>query len=76
MEFASFNAVLRKICTNLPPGGNFYDIGSGSGRAVMAARLTQDFNKCVGIELMENLSGLADMVKVSGRNESVDELLS
>jgi hypothetical protein len=70
VEFASFNVVLRKICTNLSPGGNFYDIGSGSGRAVFAARLTQDFNKCTGIELMEDLSKLADKVHEKVREEA------
>ncbi|GMH89849.1 hypothetical protein TrST_g9244 [Triparma strigata] len=70
VEFDSFAVVLRKICSGFskdmaPMDRNkvFYDIGSGSGRAVMIARMTQDFEKCVGIELMENLAKLADNIK-------------
>ena len=63
VEFESFNIVLRKICANIPPGGKFYDIGSGSGRAVFVARITQDFETCIGIELMENLATLASQMK-------------
>ncbi|GMH50463.1 hypothetical protein TL16_g00778 [Triparma laevis f. inornata] len=70
VEFDSFAVVLRKICSGFskdmaPMDRNkvFYDIGSGSGRAVMIARMTQDFKTCVGIELMENLAALADNIK-------------
>jgi hypothetical protein len=36
IDFLSFISVLKKI--NLDPGGTFYDLGSGSGRAVFAVR--------------------------------------
>lgn len=41
----------------------FYDLGSGSGRAVMAARFVGDFQECIGIELLGNLHDLASSVK-------------
>ncbi|GMI23771.1 hypothetical protein TeGR_g6167 [Tetraparma gracilis] len=62
VEFRSFTEVLRKICTNVPAGGTFIDIGSGSGKAVMAARMTQDFSTCVGVEIMDGLAALADEI--------------
>ena len=40
-------------------GGTFYDLGSGSGRAVFAARFLGDFQQCIGIELLPNLHQLA-----------------
>jgi len=62
VEFKSFNQVLRKICHQMEPGKVFYDIGSGSGRAVFASRFTQDFSKCVGIELLESLHKMSNQV--------------
>jgi len=43
--------------------GIFYDIGSGSGRAVFAARFMGDFDQCTGIELLSNLHQLAISVQ-------------
>eukprot|EP01041_Mallomonas_annulata_P000761 gene761-1448_t len=53
VDYSSFYRVLRKI--NPAPGGTFYDLGSGTGKAVFAARLTQDFARCVGVELLQGL---------------------
>ena len=53
VDFASFYTVLRKI--NAAPGQVFYDLGSGTGKAVFAARITQDFSKCIGIEILSKL---------------------
>jgi hypothetical protein len=44
-------------------GDIFYDLGSGSGRAVFAARFVGDFRECVGIELLSNLHELASSVR-------------
>mmetsp|Transcript_5499 Transcript_5499/g.8448 ORF Transcript_5499/g.8448 Transcript_5499/m.8448 type:complete len:255 (-) Transcript_5499:717-1481(-) len=41
----------------------FYDLGSGSGRAVFAARFVGDFRECVGIELLSNLHEMASSVR-------------
>jgi SAM-dependent methyltransferase len=53
VDFTSFYKVLRKI--NPPQGSTFYDLGSGTAKAVFIARLTQDFGRCVGIEILEGL---------------------
>ena len=53
VDFRSFLAVLRRV--PLQPGGIFYDLGSGTGRALFVARLTHDFARCVGIELLSGL---------------------
>ncbi|CAM9320572.1 unnamed protein product, partial [Phaeothamnion confervicola] len=57
VDYFSFARVLRRI--RAPPGAVFYDLGSGTGRALFVARFTQDFSRCVGIELLESLHGAA-----------------
>ncbi len=51
-----------------PPrnGGVFVDLGSGTGRALIAAALLHDFDKIVGVELLSGLHQAAvNVVKVS-----------
>jgi hypothetical protein len=71
IEFESFQKLLQ--CLPPPPDtvpqshgvsgkGIFYDLGSGSGRAVFTARFIGDFDRCVGIELLPNLHQLAASV--------------
>jgi SAM-dependent methyltransferase len=60
VDYSSFYKVLRKI--NPAPGSTFYDLGSGTGKAVMAARFAQDFGRCVGIEILETLHGQASKI--------------
>jgi SAM-dependent methyltransferase len=60
VEFNSFYRVLRKI--NPQPGLVFYDLGSGTGKAVMAARFAYDFSKCIGIEILTSLHEQAERV--------------
>jgi hypothetical protein len=40
-------------------GSTFVDLGSGSGKAVVAAALLHNFNNCVGLEILKNLHDLA-----------------
>lgn len=49
------------ILKNLPskPKGIFYDLGSGTGKAVLLAHLLFEFQKSIGIELIEPLSTTA-----------------
>ena len=44
VDFHSFARVLRKI--NPVPGGVFYDLGSGTAKAVFVARFMHDFKMC------------------------------
>ena len=43
--------------------GVFYDLGSGTGKAVVAMSLIHPFKKCVGIEYLETLYDLSQEVK-------------
>lgn len=36
-------------------GGTFVDLGSGSGKGVLAAALMHNFDRCIGIEILEGL---------------------
>eukprot|EP00753_Platysulcus_tardus_P015823 PLAT5299.3.p1 GENE.PLAT5299.3~~PLAT5299.3.p1 ORF type:complete len:288 (+),score=119.82 PLAT5299.3:45-908(+) len=53
VDFRNFAMVLRKL--GVPAGSTFVDLGSGTGRAVFAAALVEDFAHCIGIELLEGL---------------------
>ena len=44
------------------PGGNFIDLGSGSGKAVIAAALLHPFTSCRGIEVLEGLYTLSNEI--------------
>ncbi len=41
------------------PGNVFYDLGSGSGKAVLLASLLYDFSKCYGVEYLQPLYQLS-----------------
>ena len=56
--FAGLFQVLRN--DGLQPGGKFCDLGSGAGRAVFAAALSWDFEKVLGIEILQGLHELCD----------------
>jgi SAM-dependent methyltransferase len=67
VEFASFLNLLPFFPKS--KGGVFYDLGSGSGRAVFTVRFTLDFDRCIGIELLPNLHKLAvDVTEVYNQN--------
>jgi hypothetical protein len=58
VDFLSLAEIFDLIKTRhgpIPSGGKFYDLGSGSGKAVVGAALLHDFNSCEGIEIMESL---------------------
>jgi hypothetical protein len=40
-------------------GGCFYDLGSGTGKVVLAAALLHDFKYCRGVELLRGLHEVA-----------------
>ncbi|CBJ26518.1 conserved unknown protein [Ectocarpus siliculosus] len=64
VDFASFATILREIgaLTESKTGEIFYDLGSGTGKALYVARLTQDFTHCVGIEILQPLHTAAQLV--------------
>jgi len=58
IEFASFYSLLKSI--DPKPGEVFYDLGCGSGRAILAATLHFDLSKVCGIEYLPGLCALAN----------------
>lgn len=53
IEFESFVNVIGQL--RIPPSAKFVDLGSGSGKAVLAASLLFDFESLHGVELLESL---------------------
>lgn len=54
--------------------GNFYDLGSGTGRVIFSMYFLGNFNKCIGIELLEGLYDCAKNVKSSLNDKKYEEL--
>jgi hypothetical protein len=55
--------------------GNFYDLGSGTGKGVIAMSLLHPFRKCIGIEFLENLTLLSKQNKEKYDKE-IDKYIS
>lgn len=62
IEYDAFYQILCKLPKKGVNNNIFYDLGSGSGRAVMAAALTNDYKKIIGIEVLTNLHHVATKV--------------
>jgi SAM-dependent methyltransferase len=54
ISFVSFGIIFLNHL-QLKSGGNFYDLGSGSGRVIFAAEMLHDFQKLVGVEILDGL---------------------
>jgi len=65
IDLQGFIQLLLTNDINIPHSNNdtFYDLGSGSGRAVFAARYIGDYKECIGIELLGNLHNMATSVQ-------------
>lgn len=61
LPFATWKKIVEYV--NPRTDGVFFDLGSGTGRVVMASHLLFDFKKCVGIELLQGLHDKACEVK-------------
>ena len=57
IEFTSFIALLSLAKPN--PDTVFYDLGSGTGKAVIACAMVFHVRKCVGVELFQSLHEVA-----------------
>ena len=55
--------------------GNFYDLGSGAGKALISASLIFPFKKCIGIELLDSLFLLSENVKQK-YNENIEKQIN
>jgi hypothetical protein len=63
IQFDTFALVIEKIKLKYgglqKPGGVFVDIGSGTGKPVLAAILMHEFDKVIGIEILSGLHYLS-----------------
>ncbi len=59
IDVISFIAILESCQQFFTSGGVFYDLGSGSGKAVLTAALAFNFKLCRGIELVSELQQLS-----------------
>jgi tRNA G46 methylase TrmB len=50
-------------------GGLFYDIGSGTGKGVLAAAIAHEFASCIGIEVLEGLFVLSQDLLAAYNNK-------
>jgi tRNA G46 methylase TrmB len=59
--FRTISYLLEYLTNTLKIDSNgfFYDLGSGTGKAVIAMSLIRKFKKCIGIEYLENLTVLS-----------------
>lgn len=63
VEYDAFECILKKATKSRGRGGIFYDLGAGSGRPVLIARIAMDFDKCIGIEYLKGLHDAACKIK-------------
>lgn len=62
IDFISLGEVFESIKSRyggIPSGGIFYDLGSGTGKGVVAAALLHSFAVCRGIEILEGLYSIS-----------------
>ncbi|CAG9327122.1 unnamed protein product [Blepharisma stoltei] len=66
LEFISIGEIFETIKERyggIKPGGIFYDLGSGTGKGVIAGALLHNFDKCIGIEILEGLYNVSLQLK-------------
>jgi len=62
LDFTSIGEIFYTIENRygkIKPGGVFYDLGAGTGKGVIAGALLHNFEKCVGIEVLESLYSIS-----------------
>ena len=78
IEFISLGEIFYTINERyggLPQGGIFYDLGSGIGKAIIAAALLGSFTECYGIEILNSLYDISIQLIEEYNNEINQELL-
>lgn len=58
VDFISIGEIFETIKNrygDIPSGGVFYDLGSGTGKGVIAAAVLHSFEACKGIEILDGL---------------------
>lgn len=72
VPFVTLEEIIKKVDPN--KDGVFFDLGSGTGRIVIAAHLLCNFRKSVGVELLEGLHQKACEVKQEFENYVVPKI--
>jgi hypothetical protein len=72
VPFKTLEEILKKA--NPVENGVFFDLGSGTGRIVIAMNLLSNFSKTVGVELLEILHQKACEVKKEFENHVVPKI--
>ena len=78
IDFISIGEVFETIQSRfncLPSEGVFYDLGSGTGKGVVAAALLCPFTECRGVELLESLFSISQSIK-SKYDENIESIKS
>lgn len=66
LEFVSIGEVFETIKARygaIRSGGVFYDLGSGTGKGVITGAMLHDFDKCIGIEILDGLYNVSLQLK-------------
>ncbi len=72
----TYHGFLRMLVHAKPNTGEiFYDLGSGTGKAVILAKLLTDFSKVIGVEILKELHEASQVVlsrhqRISSENKS------
>ena len=61
IEYESFRELLSGVCK--PTDKVFYDLGSGTGKAVFCAGLSYDWQRCIGVELLPGLFQVSEALQ-------------
>ncbi|TMW57464.1 hypothetical protein Poli38472_003389 [Pythium oligandrum] len=70
--FFPFAEAIRFVAPSLPEHPIFYDLGSGTGKAVVAASLLQVFDQAIGIEALQPLVTCAEKRVASLRKKTTN----
>jgi hypothetical protein len=79
IHFGTFALALEKVRKKYgglsEPGGVFVDVGSGTGKPVFAAMLMHEFDKVVGIEILEGLHQLSlELLAIWNENKATADV--
>jgi hypothetical protein len=74
LPFASWKEIVEHA--NPKKDGVFMDLGSGTGRVVIASHMLFDFKKCLGVELLEGLHDKACEVEKEFRKNIAPQIAS
>lgn len=50
-----FEQIKEEYSVFTKPGGIFVDLGSGTGKGVIAGALMHEFEECIGVEILDDL---------------------